>query len=306
MHPRAATHPNQYRQVNKASLYSMLSDEHDPITGAEAVAFFFSDHSEPKSEDSWSRHYALRLAYENQMLEAQGGRLEQCEVLPGGKLGGRLILKVSKSNVTGRATSCDILGPKVSGWAYQVSNIPGTEYAAYHMDLERLSPDAYKPPTPESLAELAAFKKSCKDAAPKKDACPLINPTDADAERLQAMWNEKKRLKGEAKRAESKYAYCPELEGEPSKVCRITQAQYTANSGRTYSKAETSVIEAGGKQQSGYQRHAKEGKPVCKIRTTSGENYKADRVIIITDKPQKPLPAAVWTQPQPTAELVNA
>lgn len=106
----------------------------------------------------WATHTRLRLAYENQMLEAQGGRLEQCEVQPGGKLGGKLILKVSKSSVTGRATSCDILGPRVEGWAYKTQNLAGTQWAAYKFDLERLSPDAYTPPTPETLAELAEVR----------------------------------------------------------------------------------------------------------------------------------------------------
>lgn len=36
------------------------------------------------------------------------------------------------------------------------------------------------------------------------------------------------------------------------------------------------------------------GREVCQVRATSGGNYMADRVIVLTDKPQKPLPAAVW------------
>jgi hypothetical protein len=34
--------------------------------------------------------------------------------------------------------------------------------------------------------------------------------------------------------------------------------------------------------------------PACKLRKRSGANYMADRVIVIIDKPQKALPAAVW------------
>ena len=38
---------------------------------------------------------------------------------------------------------------------------------------------------------------------------PLINPTDADAERLQALWNEEVRARYARKRAEDRFAYIP-------------------------------------------------------------------------------------------------
>jgi len=274
MHPRAAAQTNAYRRENKTSLYSLMTGE-GPITGAEAVALWFSDHGTPATDTDWTRHYELRLAYERQMLEAQGGRLEQFEVLPGGKLGGKLIIKVSKSTVTGRATSADVLGPKVTGWTYRATNIPGTDYAAHKFDLERLAPDAYTPPTPESLAELAAFNKARKANAPKKDACPLINPTDEDAGRLQAIWNAARSQKwGDAEKP----------------VTRITQAQYSANSGGSYSAAETKWIAAGGLEpRSHYGRHLEPA--ICKVR------FLGRSVIILTDKPQKKLPAEAFENP---------
>jgi hypothetical protein len=193
----------------------------------------------------WHTHYTLRLAYENQMLAAQGGRLEQCEVLPGGKLGGRLIIKVSKSTATGRATSCDVLGPRVQGWMYQVSNLPGTEWAAYKFDLERLSPDAYTPPTPESLDELAAVKKAIKAADTKPAAPPLVNPTDADAERLQAIWNERALAEREASYRRMHYSL-PVTDCQPVTVLRISQAVYSAQSKGTYCAAGTRGVFGGG------------------------------------------------------------
>ncbi len=34
------------------------------------------------------------------------------------------------------------------------------------------------------------------------------------------------------------------------------------------------------------------------MRTTSGKNYMANRVIVLTDKPQKPFPTAVFINPE--------
>jgi hypothetical protein len=279
LHPRAAAQSREHRRTTEQDIYSLMTGE-DPITGAEACALFFSDHSEPASENTWTQHHTLRLRYENQMLEAQGGRLEQFEVLPGGKLGNKLIIKVSKSAVTGRATSCDIIGPKVSGWAYKVSNLPGTDLAAYKFDLERLAPGAYTAPTPESLKELEEVRAKIKAGAKKTkgDPCPLINPTDEDAARLQKVWNE--------------------AEGDParhSEPVRMTQEQYSARSGTAYASCSTVVIcETGCEHRRRYGR-ALTRSNIFKVRKTGPDHskstmYGADRVIIITDKPQKPIP----------------
>lgn len=290
----------------KRSLWRLLEpyegENERPLSGAEAAALWLSDHTRPEEND-WTRHYALRLAYENQMLEAQGGRLAHVEIEAGGKIGGKLIIKVNKSTVTGRVTSVDLLGPKVQGWCYKVTNIPGTEYAAYSFDTERMPPDAYKPPTPETLAELAAFKASKKASAPDKAPCPLINPTDADAERLQAIWNERQIecLKLQDKR--SPYGGDSYVKAyKPSEVFRMTQAQYSANSQGEYSRCSTRPVYASGVMGERYYRAAEKqreqyGPPPCQVRRTSGGNYSADRVIVLTDKPQKPLPAAVWQKP---------
>lgn len=259
----------------------------------------------------WITHTRLRLTYENQMLAAQGGRLEQEDVQAGGKLGGRLIVKVSKSSVTGRVTAAYVLGPKVSGYAYQVSNIPGTEYAEYKFETERLSPDAYTPPTEESLAELKKLKAEFKKAAQAiaGPSCPLINPTEADAERLQALWNEHARAEHEARNKRNGYTL---TEFKPSEILKTTQATYSHNSKGSYACAGTREVFAGGYECPTYYAAAdkmreKHGAPLFEIRRTSGGNYQASRVIVLLDKPQKPLPAAVWAQPFTlTAETVNA
>jgi hypothetical protein len=269
-HPRAAELPEgeKYLKENETSLYSLLSHERFPITGAEAVALWFDCHGEPSDENEWTKHCELRLAYENQMLAAQGGMLEQFEVLPGGKLGGRLIIKVSKSSVTKRATSCDILGPKVSGWTYKAANIPGTEFAAYKFDLERIKPETYTPPTPESLAELAKFNADRKAKAPKV-SCPLINPTEADAEKLQAIWNKSAK--------------------EPSQITKLTQAEYSDRNG---SSCQTVIICETGREHRRRYGSCITRADVFKVRKQQAFGYsftKADSVVVLVDKPQKPL-----------------
>lgn len=255
------------------------------------------DKMHPRDLD-WLTHYELRLAYENQMIEAQGGRAGVVEMEVGGLWRGATIAKVNKSAVTGRVVSVAIIGPKLDGWTYQAANVPGTPFALYQFETERAKPESYKAPTYESRAKLAEFEAAKKAAAVVRKAtvpaCPLVNPTDEDAERLQALWNAQVIAKGERRKRENRFAsYCPEIVGEQSKVLRTTQANYSAVSGGTYSHASTTEIEAGGLARTGYRGQYK-GVVCCKLRTTIGENYKAPRVIILTDKPQKALPASVW------------
>jgi len=259
---------------------------------------------EQRAQD-WATHYELRLAYENQMIEAEGGRLAAVEMVCGGFLYGKQIYKVNRSPATKRVTSVAVKVARVDGWNYRIQNVAGTDYALADFDTERLPPDAYRAPTAEELAAYEATRKAEKKAAAavKPPVPPLINPTDEDAARLQALWNQRTKAKGEERRARDKYAYCPELEGKPSEVLRISQATYSANSGGAYSKAEAVSIAAGGVAMNTYATRSKYT-PACKLRLTSGGSYMAPRIIILTDKPQKPLPAAVWQEI--AAELVNA
>jgi hypothetical protein len=74
----------------------------------------------------------------------------------------------------------------------------------------------------------------------------------------------------------------------------MTQAEYSAQSGGSYAAFETVEITGGGKQRGGSGIMSRPLFPaVAKVRKFSG------RVIIITDKPQKPLPAAAWHDPRP-------
>jgi len=261
----------------------------------------------PDSYPNWLPHARLRLAYEEQMIEAQGGRAGVVEMKVGGTWRGATIAKVNKSSVTGRVVSVAIIGPKLDGWTYQAANVAGTPFALYQFETERAKPESYGAPTDASRAKLAEFEAAKKAAAAVRKAtvpaCPLINPTDADAERLQALWNAQIIAKGERSRAASRYNYCPELEGEQSKVLRCTQAGYSAHSGGTYAHAETTEIEEGGNARTGYRGKYK-GVVCCKVRTAGGDTYKARRVIVITDKPKKSLPASLWVAPV-AVESVN-
>lgn len=245
----------------------------------------------PEHYGEWIQHTQLRLAYENQMLESVGGMAAFIEMVPGGWVGSHQIRKVNKSHVTGRVVSVEVVGlsngyTKESGYT-QRENRP----CPVLFNIERLKAEVYRPPTEADIEALKA-------AAPVKAECPLINPTDADAERLQALWNDRIKAKWDAKQARDKYAYTPEFKA--SAVVRITQAQYSAHSKGTYARTPAQGVKGGGELHDGYRDN---GVSVCKVRRTNGESYMADRIIILTDKPQKPFPASVWeaaTEPATT------
>ncbi len=236
----------------------------------------------------WKNHLELRLSYENQMLEAQGGRAAFVEMIPGGFVGKFQIHKVNKSTATGRVVSVSVKVPKVQSWTYKTTNVTGQDYALSQIDTERLPADAYRAPTDPELEAFNAERKAEKAARPVTKSL-LINPTDADAERLQAIWN------AEAAKRDKRDTCTPQT------PLRITQAQYSANSGGTYSALETiEISEHGTERRTSIMRGTERARvTVCKVRrapSQRGDNstswYNAQRVVIITDKPQKPLPFA--------------
>lgn len=256
----------------ESDLWDMLRrDRENRITGAQAAALYLSNHSEPAEDNDWTLHLKLRLGYENQMLEAQGGRAAFVEMEAGGWLGKHQIRKVNKSPATGRVVSVTL---KIPGDRW------GNTKEGYHLrafNIERLPSDAYTPPTEADKASLTETKLAEKAAAPKID-CPLINPTDDDADRLQEIWNAK------------------HPKGTRQSPLRMTQGQYSANSGGTYSACETITLTEHGTEARDYSamRIRRYRAKVCKVRTgpaaANSDHYSARRVIILTDKPQKPIP----------------
>lgn len=309
LHPRAAELADGDRhKTEKTSLYSLLTREANPITGAEACALYFSNHSEQTKDDDWTEHLTLRLAYENQMLEAQGGRAAHVEMIPGGWLGSYQIHKVNKSPATGRVVSVGVM-VKTNGrnrWGNADPNAP--EFRLEIIETERMKADVYRAPTPEELAEFEKAKKATKakeKAARKETAIPLINPTDEDANRLQAIWNEKSKAEFQGRifrQYGNRQTWIDYIEKtwKPSTVCRISQATYSNASKGSHARAETRDMGANCELQSN-SYNAKKIEAHCKIRTTWGDGeasgYPARRVIVLTDKPQKPLPASVWEKP---------
>lgn len=263
------------------------------ITPKEVAKIYLENHEQPAAEAGkpfgpWYTHNLLRLAYENQMLEAQGGRLAHVEIEPGGFIGNSQIITVSKSPATGRVTSVKVKVPKKEGWDYRRRGVAGADYDLMVVETERLQPGLYRPPTDEEREAFLQWQKDDRKArakvAPKQP--PLINLTRAEAEKLQAVWN--------AERAGSSY------DKEPREVIEAEQARYSELSKGTYSNAEAVFIIGGGKQKgrSGFTA-------VAKIRSYRGS------VIILADKPQKALTPDMWIDPKPAAykeavENINA
>lgn len=250
----------------------------------------------PEEGSRYTRHLKLRLAYEMQMLEAQGGRAALVEMVPGGFIGSHQIVKVNRSNATGRVVSVGIMYPTRGRDRWGNEDPTAPEFRLEIINIERMKAETYRAPTPEELEAFHASQKTAKAARPKSTAPALINPTHQDAQRLQdclnqiAMrcpWNQRNR-------------------SEPATICEMTQEEYSARSKGSYARAEATEFCACGETKSGSSwsnegraHNAKIGPVVCKVRTADSAGFSARRVVVITDKPQKPLPAEMW-------ETVNA
>lgn len=303
VHTKYGSERYQMQKANEAALIN------GTMTPGAAAKEWLSNHTERPAdwngEGRWINHLRLRLAYEQQMLEAQGGRLASVEMEPGGWIGKRQVYQVNKSPATGRVTSVKVRVERITDYHYQVANVPGTDYALLTLETERLPPDAYRTPTPEEKAEFDAARKAEKKAkaetTPK--GAPLINPTDEDAERLQAVLNNASKADSDARQVKAYGKIYTEY--KPSTVLPMTQAQYSDYSKGTYGRGETRGVCRAGELEpwksnmwrpGEVEEAARRGPAVCKVRigSANGSDYGAPRVIILTDKTQKPLPSEVW------------
>lgn len=134
--------------------------------------------------------------------------------------------------------------------------------------------------------ELAAFQTETKERkASEKASKPkykqLVNPTDEDAERLQALWNAKAKADFDERHGWGEWL--------PTSVRRMTQEQYSAASKGSYAACETVEVCDNGLRSCRW--NATDPPVAFKIRKGStGNPSRADAVIVLTDKPQKPLP----------------
>lgn len=282
------------------------------IESAEIAQLWISEAQTPGDPESKSEralaHLDLRLAYENQMLGEQGGTAGLLEIEAGGKFGKHLIWKVNKSPATGRPVSVQVKGTTSGFSARSGYKKEETWEVLRTIEIDRYPQSAYVAPTSESLAELKAEKAAWKKANAKPKAPKLVNPTDEDAERLQEIWNE--RAADSFSASESRYT---SREPEKVEILRMTQAQYSARSKGSFSSCETREVCREGKLEerasnmwssAAEKRRKARGPAVCKVRiSTKGSGfYGPPAVVILTDKPQKPLPRETWETYTPEIE----
>lgn len=306
-HYSYSEHAHPRNAERKASLYSLLTDPQDPITPREAAALWLGNAKTPgdpeNSSERWARHYELRLTYERAMLAAEGGSAAEADMEPGGWIntgnrtgsvftnvdtGWKQIQGVNKSPVTGRVTSVKV-------WGKTWSRIPDHDGkpCLVSVNIERLPEGAYRPPTEEERAVFQAETKArkAKEKATKPKEPPLVNPTDEDAARLQAHWNAVAKARFDKWRSEGNGWG----DYKPTELRRMTQAEYSARSKGSYGNCETVAVCENGLRPRRWEGNVSATNPsiAFKVRkgyANTGNTASADAVIVITDKPQKPLP----------------
>lgn len=129
-------------------------------------------------------------------------------------------------------------------------------------------------------------EKKPRRTSAKPDAVPLINPSREQAEQLQTVWNLRMELACQGQR---------HVVAKTGDVYSTTQAHYSANSKGDYASLKTIEIAADGRpvrMEWRKMERVRSGEPVARIRiSTKGATFhKPDSVVVITDKPSKPLP----------------
>ena len=178
-----------------------------------------------------------------------------------------------------------------------------TEDHLQKVNIQRAGEEIYRAPRTDEIEAFKIIKKGLQSDVKKVNAGKpkLINPTNEAAEALQAELNEKAQEALNGREKGRGYS----LEAPPSTVRYMTQKEYSANSGGDRAAFETRFLREGPTLATYYSHHrAKEMPIVCKVRTGSSNgkggsyaSYGAYCVIVITDKPQKPLPD--WTTRTP-------
>ncbi len=249
----------------------------------------------------WAAHYTLRLEYERAMLANEGGSVADVDMVVGGFIGSYQIHGLNKSNATGKVVSVKVYADEPWYRGEPVKRADGTFGAPrtlQSLNIQRFGEDAYRAPADEELAtfkrekaERAQVAKATRKANPKPK---LLNPTDADAERLMAALN----ARGKANHDANKGQYGADY--EPAEVRRVTQAQYSEASGGSYSSLETRTVHNFGGimarkssnlwTSTGQAYNDALGPIVCKVRTWYASGWHTpNHLIILKDKPQKPL-----------------
>lgn len=217
-------------------------------------------------------HVRLRIAYERQMLDAQGGTgADVTEMEAGGFIGKLQVQKVTKDRA-GRVSALYFRGPH----PYRDG-----ETSLHRIAAEQVTPGSYRAPSADERAAFAAAQKATKKSMPK--APPLINPTPEDAAKLQAAWNAQ-----HADRVEQAYgkARLP----APLTVVDMNQAAYSERSKGDYGVCKTVDVCADWTLPT-----RRDPKPVVfRVRTMQSQvMYGPDRVVVLVDKTQTTLPETI-------------
>lgn len=340
-HPTCEAANEKLREVHKItgaglSPYDLLTKtdyigtQFDRLTPRQVAQLYIEKYRNPSEPGThsqrWARHYELRLEYEKAMLANEGGMAGESDIEVGGWIRGvdtatwlrclpavtwHQIQGISRSPKTKRATSV-----KLNGYTRSAIDENNGKPVLVSVNIERLGEGCYRAPTDEERAAFSiTIKKAKAEAkATKPKTATLINPTPEDAERLMAIWN------SQAKQEHAKAVRQLKTFGEyePSSVFYLTQEQYTASSQGTYSRLETRTLYDCGRisrRNSNLYTSAREaydnslGQWVCKVRThySNGTSwYSPQCLVVITDKPQKPLPLNWAVVETSTPELVEA
>ncbi len=280
-HPTSEEANEESRRLHNYgfSAYDFLTDSEylgkpfERMTPKRFAEFFLENVTDPSEEgtysDRWTKHYELRVGYEKAMLENEGGAASQDDIQPGyvTKGGKYQVTKVNRSGADKRVVSVSVMDTKT-----------GEEIERYN--IERLGSGQFIEPTPEQAEAFKAWeaKQKAKRKAINAHKPKLINPTPEDAIKLQELvFNTQ--YKDVAKHA---------------KPINSTQEAYSSQSKGSYSKCET--VEIGEKMlpisrsnvwSATNKRSQRRG--VIKVRMYRN-GFNADRVVVITDKPQSKIP----------------
>ena len=183
-------------------LNPLLNSELRALTGAEVAALALSRYpgNGPCGENSgtqrWINHLNLRINYERQMIEAEGGMAGEADMVIGGWIGNRQIWKINRSSTTGRVVSVGFLG-SVKRYSDETA---ATKIVS--VNIERLGEDVYRAPTESELKQFNEQRKRVEETTPGIKLAKLINPTVEEAKRLTAIWNKSLKLQMEKRNRE--------------------------------------------------------------------------------------------------------
>ena len=229
----------------------------------------------PRTE-RWLAHLQNRLTYERAMIAADGGMAQDEEMVAGGWIGEHQIERVNRSPKTKRVTSVSVWG--VHAWKRGDDGQPLQCLMA--VDLGRLGEGHYRPPTDQDLADLKARKAARKAASTAPAKPKTINPTPEDAARLQSLLNA-----AEDRRYPSDRRYTG------STIHEMRQDEYSEQSKGAYARCEIIGVDAHGRPT----RDKNDDRVMFRVRVDrhgDGDRYPncASRVVVLRNKPQKPLP----------------